>query len=445
MKNNHPFLWTLAVIILIALGVFTYEVTGPKATDFAGGKSVALSEYHGADPTGVPAELQSATQIEKGEYLTRAADCMVCHTTQDGAAYAGGRAFVLPFGTLYSTNITPDTETGIGGYSDQDFLDAIHKGLGRNHQKLYPAMPFASYTLMSDADALAIKAYLFSLKPVHAPASVNTLSFPFNQRSLMGIWAAMFNPDQRFEPHPERSPEWNRGAYLVEAMEHCGECHTPRNLGFALNNRQKFSGAVQAGWHAYNISADPKSGVGGWSDADLTHYLSVGHADGRGTASGPMGEAVDESLSHLKSSDISAMVAYLRSVPAVATSDIPAINTTPAPASFADVGTAESRGKSVYEGACAGCHGWSGVSPVLATATLTGTRGVNDPTANNVAQIIIGGSQRHAADDAVYMPEFGSTYSNAEIASVANYVTARFGTKGSTLTAENVAKMREAN
>ncbi len=445
MKNNHPFLWVLAVVIVIALGVFAYEVTGPKATDFAGGKSVTLSEYHGADPTGVPAELQNATQIEKGEYLTRAADCMVCHTTQDGAAYAGGRPFVLPFGTLYSTNITPDTETGIGGYSDQDFLDAIHKGLGRNHEKLYPAMPFASYTYMSDADALAIKAYLFSLKPVHAPAPVNTLSFPFNQRSLMGIWAAMFNPDKRFEPHPERSPEWNRGAYLVEAMEHCGECHTPRNLGFALDNRQKFAGAVQAGWHAYNISADPKSGVGGWSDADLTHYLSVGHADGRGTASGPMGEAVDESLSHLKGSDISAMVAYLRSVPGVATSDIPAINTTPAPASFADTGNAESRGKSVYEGACAGCHGWSGVSPVMATATLTGTRGVNDPTANNVAQIIIGGSQRHAADDAVYMPEFGSTYSNAEIASVANYVTARFGTKGSTLTAENVAKMREAN
>lgn len=185
--------------------------------------------------------------------------------------------------------------------------------------------------------------------------------------------------------------------------------------------------------------------MGAWSEADLTHYLSVGHADGRGTASGPMGEAVDESLSHLKGSDISAMVNYLRTVPGAATSDIPAINTTPAPASFADAGNPESRGKAVYEGACAGCHGWSGVSPVMSTATLTGTRGVNDPTANNVAQIIIGGSQRHAADDSVYMPEFGSTYSDAEIAGVANYVTARFGTKGSTLSAQNVAKLREAN
>jgi mono/diheme cytochrome c family protein len=443
-RAAHPFLWTLAIIIVIGLGVFAYLVSGPGALDFAG-KHVALADYKGANPTGVPAALQSASVTAKGEYLTRAADCLVCHTAKDGAAFTGGRAFVLPFGTLYSTNITPDVETGIGGYSDQDFLNALHKGIGRNHEKLYPAMPYPSYTYMSDADALAIKEYLFSLKPVHKAAPANTLSFPFNQRSLMGIWAAMFNPDKRFEPNPDRSPEWNRGAYLVEAMEHCGDCHTPRNLAFALNHREKFAGTVQAGWHAYNISADQKSGVGSWSDADLTHYLSMGHAQGRGTASGPMGEAVDGSLSHLKAEDIAAMVTYLRSVPAVSTSDIPPLNTTPAPATLADAGNAEPRGKAVYEGACAGCHGWTGISPVLSTATLTGIRSVNDPTATNVAQVIIGGSQRHAADESVYMPEFGSTYSDAEIASVANYVTARFGSRGSALTAENVAKMRAVN
>src|SRR5258708_14512324 len=155
MKSNHPFLWTLAVIILIALGVFTYEVTGPKATEFAGGKSVALSEYRGADPTGVPAELQNATQIEKGEYLTRAADCMVCHTTQDGAAYAGGRAFVLPFGTLYSTNITADTETGIGGYPPQEFLRCTSKGPRPHHPQQYSAQPLSRHTPISDPAAPA--------------------------------------------------------------------------------------------------------------------------------------------------------------------------------------------------------------------------------------------------------------------------------------------------
>jgi mono/diheme cytochrome c family protein len=441
---SHPILWILAAIAAAAVVVSGYIVLGPGPTDFAGGKRVALSAYQAQDPTGVPSELKSASLVERGEYLTRAADCVVCHTDEGGTPFAGGRGFGLPFGTLYSTNITPDVATGIGSYTDANFLDAVHKGIGRGNTKLYPAMPYASYTYMSDADALAIKAYLFTLKPVHAPAPSNTLVFPFNQRSLMSIWSVLFNPDRRFEPNTERSAEWNRGAYLIEAMEHCGECHTPRNLFFALNNRKKFSGTVQAGWRAYNVTPDRRSGVGAWSDADLVHYLSIGHADGRGTASGPMGEAVDESLSHLKPSDISAMVTYLRSVATVATSDLPEPNTNPAPSSPAEglAANFDPHGKAVYEGACAGCHGWTGISPVIPFATLTGTRAVNDPTANNVAQVIIRGAQRHTANSADDMPAFGSAYSDAEIASVANYVTARFGATGSHLTVARVAQLR---
>jgi mono/diheme cytochrome c family protein len=443
-RGTHRFLWTLAAIAALIIIVCAYVVLGPAATDFAGGKRVALAAYHEQDPTGVPPPLQSASLVERGEYLARAADCVVCHTARQGAPFAGGRAFVLPFGTLYSTNITPDVDTGIGSYTDANFLDALHKGIGRGHTPLYPAMPYASYTYMSDADALAIKAYLFSLAPVHAPAPRNTLAFPFDQRALMGIWSALFNPDKRYEPNIERSAAWNRGAYLTEALGHCGECHTPRNLFFALNNRQKFAGTVQAGWRAYNISSDRSSGVGAWSDADLMHYLSLGHADGRGTASGPMGEAVDESLSHLQPADIAAMVTYLRSVAGVATSDLPEPRTTPAPGSPAEglAASADPHGKAVYEGACAGCHGWTGISPVIAFATLTGTRAVNDPTANNVAQIIIGGAQRRAAGGANNMPAFGGAYSDSEIASVANYVTARFGVQASALTAAHVAKLR---
>jgi mono/diheme cytochrome c family protein len=304
-------------------------------------------------------------------------------------------------------------------------------------------MPYASYTYMSDADALAIKAYLFSLKPLHAPTPQNSLMFPFNQRSLMSIWSLLFSPDKRYEPNTDRDAVWNRGAYLAEAMGHCGECHTPRNLLFALNNRQKFSGAVQAGWRAYNITPDRTGGVGAWSDADLAHYLSAGHADGRGTAAGPMGEAVDDSLSYLKVSDITALVTYLRTVVGVA-SDLPDPRTNPAPVSYSQgvAGNVDPRGRAVYEGACAGCHGWTGVSPVIPFATLIGTRAVNDPTANNVAQVIIRGAQRHGASAMVNMPEFGSAYTDSEIASVANYVTARFGTQGSDLTAANVAKLR---
>jgi mono/diheme cytochrome c family protein len=439
--KKHPILWTLAAIVGMGIIISAYIVLGPQPTGFAGGKTVSLGAYQAQDPTGAPAELKSASLVERGEYLTRAADCAVCHTAKDGTPFAGGLAFVLPFGTIYSTNITPDTETGIGGYTDADFLNAVHRGIGRGNTKLYPAMPYASYTYMSDADALAIKAYLFSIKPVHAPSLKNSLAFPFNQRGLMSMWSVLFNSDKRFEPHVDHSAEWNRGAYLVEALGHCGECHTPRNLFFALNNRQKFGGAVQAGWRAYNITADRSTGVGAWSDADLAHYLSMGHADGRGTASGPMGEAVDESLSHLKPGDITAMVIYLRSVPGVVTSDLPEPRSTPAADAQLAADT-NAHGKEVYEGACAGCHGWTGVSPVIPFATLTGTRSVNDPSANNVAQVIIGGGHRHLALDANNMPAFGATYSDAEIAAVANYVTARYGVKGSDLTAAHVAKLR---
>jgi mono/diheme cytochrome c family protein len=437
-------LWLLATVVAVVAVVFAWIIFAPGPTDFAGGRRVALAEYQGQDPSGAPPELKAAGIVERGEYLTHAADCVVCHTAKGGAPFAGGLAFVLPFGTLYSTNITPDAETGIGNYSDAEFLNAVHKGVGRGKTRLYPAMPYASYTYMSDADALAIKAYLFSLKPVHATAPQNTLVFPFNQRALMGVWSALFNSDTRFRPHVERGPEWNRGAYLVEALGHCGECHTPRNLFQALNTRQRFSGTVQAGWRAYNITPDRSSGLGAWSDADIVHYLSLGHADGHGTAAGPMGEVIDNSLSKMTPGDITAMATYLRSVPAVTTADLPQPKVNPAPPSHAEgVVSKDLLGKAVYEGACASCHGWSGISPVIPFATLTGARAVNDRTAINVAQVILSGAQRHVGDDTANMPAFGHAYSDAEIASVSNYVTARFGASPSQLSAASIAKLRE--
>jgi len=308
-------------------------------------------------------------------------------------------------------------------------------------------MPFASYTFMTDADAGAIKAYLFSLKPVHAAAIPDTLKFPFNQRSLMGLWALMFNPNKRFEPRTERDPQWNRGAYLVEAMAHCGECHTPRNLMQALDQREKFAGTVQAGWRAYNITSDPKSGVGAWSEADLAHYLSVGYADGRGTAAGPMGEAVDNSLRYLTQGDITAIVTYLRTVSGIASADLPERRMQPASSSYSEglAADAQLHGRAVYAGACVGCHEWSGVSPVIPYATLTGVRSVNDPTATNVVQIILSGAHRQMSDSRTAMPAFGGSYSDEEIASLANYVTARFGARPSALTADNIASLRAQN
>jgi mono/diheme cytochrome c family protein len=305
-------------------------------------------------------------------------------------------------------------------------------------------MPFVSYTYMTDADALAIKAYLFSLPPVRAPAPANTLTFPFNQRWAMSFWSAVFNRDSRFAPDTSKTPEWNRGAYLAEALAHCGECHTPRNLAFALDNRRKFAGAVTAGWRAFNITSDKATGIGGWRDDDLIAYLSTGHAAGHGTASGPMGDAVDQSLAQLVPEDIRAVAAYLRSVPPVASTDLPATVAPPAPPSHKEGGGAQDpRGKMVFEGACVACHGWTGESPVSSFATLTGTWAVNDPSATNVAQIVISGTIRRHPADALSMPAFGNAYSDDEIAAVANYVTARFGAKGSNLTAKDVAELRK--
>jgi mono/diheme cytochrome c family protein len=437
-------LLSVVAIVVVAVAIGLWIVRGPGPLAFADGPKVALADYRGANPTGVPAALAQASVVERGAYLARAADCMVCHTTEGGKEYAGGLGFKLPFGTLYSTNITPDKETGIGNYSDQDFLAAMHRGARRDGARLYPAMPFTSYTYVSDTDALAIKAYLFSLPPVRAAAPENTLMFPFNQRWAMGFWSALFNPDTRFQPDTSKSPEWNRGAYLAEALAHCGECHTPRNLAFALNNRLKFAGAVTAGWRAFNISSDKTTGVGAWRDEDLISYLSIGHADGHGTASGPMGEAVDHSLSKLAPEDIRAVVAYLRSVPPTPSTDLPSTLAPPAPASHRDGGgTPDPRGKMVFEGACVSCHGWTGESSISPFATLTGAWAVNDPGATNVAQIVISGTRRHTPEGAVSMPAFGNAYSDVEIAAVANYVTARFGSKPAQITAQDVAGLRK--
>jgi mono/diheme cytochrome c family protein len=444
MKQRGGAVPKLLIILALALvfcAGFAFYLRGPGPTDFAVGPKVDLAAYKEANPTSVPSSMQGADLLSRGEYLARAADCMVCHTARGGTEYAGGFAFTLPFGTIYSTNITPDKETGIGNYTDQDFLNAMHRGVRSDGAHLYPAMPFASYTYITDEDALAIKAYLFSLAPVHAPARPNTLTFPFNQRWAIGMWSVVFNADKRFQPNTSQSPQWNRGAYLTEALAHCGECHTPRNLAFALDNRHKFGGAVTGGWHAYNISTERGGGIGSWSEADLVTYLASGHAEGRGSASGPMGEAVAESFRYLTPEDVKAIVAYVRSVPATP-SNLPGTLAPPAPPSHREGVAATAHGKSMFEGACVSCHNWTGVADISPYATLTGSRAVNDPKGTNVVQIILWGSGPVGSTGLAKMPAFGASYSNKEIADVANYVTARFGTKGSLLTEKDVAGLR---
>ncbi|WP_439533043.1 c-type cytochrome [Polymorphobacter sp.] len=432
----------LGGVALLALGgaaVATWYRTAPAAAELVGGDPVALAAYRGPDPTGVPAALRGASLVERGAYLVRAADCEPCHSAPGRPAFSGGRSFSLPFGNIHSSNITPDPSHGIGGWTDEQFVAAVRHGVRRDGTPLYPAMPYTSYAAMTEADALAIRAWLATLPPAALPVPVNTLGFPFNERRLMTAWNWLFAKDETFRPDQQRSPQWNRGAYLAEALGHCSECHTPRGPAFAVDNRRKYAGALTGGWMAHNLTSHAQSGIGGWSDAELATYLRTGFAVGRGGAGGPMGEAIDHGLRYLTGDDIAALVAYLRTLPPIDT--VGPRRTRPAAEGFAKA-SGGSEGERVFAANCAGCHDWTGVSPLSPYATLTGLRGVNDPGAANIVQSVLNGVPRPAPDGMAPMPAFGSTLSDGEVAAVANFVSARFGSQGSQLDERQVAQLR---
>lgn len=392
---------------------------------------------------------QGEATIRRGEYIARAADCVACHTLGSGAPYAGGLPFHLPFGTIYATNITPDRETGIGGWSDAEFVRAVRHGVSRDGRNLYPAFPYTAYALMSDEDALALKDYLFTQAPVRAETPAADLSFPFNQRYLMRGWNLLFKPSGPLQPDPQRSPEWNRGALLVEGLGHCGECHTPRNLLFARDEGRKFAGAVTAGWKAYNLTSDREVGIGAWSDQQIADYLSKGHAEGRGAASGSMAEAVEHSLRYLTPEDIRAMVAYLRTIPPqrgegdfTVNLDPPAVRASTAFGPPPEQAREGSLGLTLFQGACASCHAWNGEGLQHPHAALLGSQTVNDPSGTNLLQVLIHGSHMRTNEGEVFMPAFGHAYTDPELAALANYVIGHFGGRRSAITPSDVAAAR---
>jgi mono/diheme cytochrome c family protein len=404
------------------------------------------SSMHAEDKGTRPGPVTAAL-IERGEYLTRAADCAACHTVPNGKPFAGGLPFRLPFGTIYSTNITADRENGIGSWSDDDFVRALHRGVAPGGHYLYPAFPYTSFTAMSRNDTLAIKAYIFSLAPQHVANKENSLDFPFNQRWGMAFWNLVFLNDRRFAPDPKQSSTVNRGAYLATALGHCGECHTPRNLAYGVETGHEFAGEVLQGRNAYNITSDKRFGIGDWSDAQLASYLSSGHAEGRGSAAGPMAEAVENSLQYLTPEDVSALVAYLRTTSAQAGGKESDIAPTPATSSNASApspqGPQDELGRHIFEGACANCHQYRGDGRQTAYASLIGSQSVSDPDGTNLTQIILNGAKYRIKDQNVYMPPFGQAFSDAELAAVANYVIAHFGGKTGHVSPQDVAKKRQ--
>jgi mono/diheme cytochrome c family protein len=378
-----------------------------------------------------------AALLARGEYLAKAGDCAACHTAPGGKPFAGGLAFRLPFGTIYSPNITPDRETGIGTWSDAEFVRALHSGVGRSGENLYPAMPYVSYALLSTDDALAIRTYLASLPAEHAAKKPGELIFPFNQRYLMRAWNLLFLPTHRFQSDMSKEEAWNRGAYLIEALGHCGECHTPRNALQGLDQSKKFAGAEQVGWLAYNLTSDRANGLGAWTDAQLEHYLATGHADGRGPASGPMAEVVGLSLRYLKPDDIRAMVRYLRSIPAQ--SDGPPTNQGDTPAVSTDA-----LGSRLFAQACAGCHLPNGAGRQSTWAGLRGSHTAADPAATNLVQVLTHGTQIRTSEGLMFMHPFTGAYTDEELSALANYTSSQFGFRRGEVTADQIKKQRQS-
>jgi mono/diheme cytochrome c family protein len=386
--------------------------------------------------------------IARGEYLVKAADCAACHNAPGGKPFTGGLSFKLPFGTIYSTNITADKETGIGAWSDDDLVRALHQGIAKDGSHLYPAFPYTSYTGLSRDDIVAIKAYLFSLPAVRAPAHPNELPFPFNQRWTMAFWNLVFLDQHRFHPDPLASERENRGQYLATALGHCGECHTPRNIGFAMALSKQFSGAMLEGWHAYNITADKTYGIGEWSDKQIGDYLSTGHAADRGSAAGPMAEAIANSLQYLTNEDVESLVAYLRRVEPKAGKAGAEVNLAPAEMiaskswkpSSSEVANLD--GQRIFEGVCAACHQWNGGGRQTPYASLAGSQAANDPDGVNLVRVMLTGADLRTAKGRGYMPSFGDAYSDAELAAVANYVIGHFGGKSGDVTAQAVRERR---
>jgi mono/diheme cytochrome c family protein len=371
--------------------------------------------------------------VTRGAYLAHMADCAACHRGA-GSALSGGRPITTPLGTIYASNITPDKDTGIGAYTDDEWVTALRQGVARDGTHLYPAMPYTNYRLMTRDDALAIKAYLMTQPAVHAAAKPAEMRFPFNIRFLMVFWNLLNIPGHNFTPDAAHDATWNRGAYLAEALGHCQQCHTPRNFIQGLKSSQAYAGAVQQGWLAYNITSDP-TGLGAWPAHDVAAYLATGRADGHGVAAGPMAEAVSFSLRYLTPSDAAALASYVKSLPARQGAE-PA---RPAPAS----GKAEAGlGHNIFAGACASCHRNDGAGVESAYAALLGDPSVGDPDGRNLLQMLLHGGAIATQQGAQAMPAFAQAYSDAELAAVANYTIGQLSHVQGQVSAEQVAQAR---
>lgn len=392
----------------------------------------------------------AAPAPSKGEYLARAGDCVACHSARGGKAFAGGLRMGTPMGAIYSTNITPDPQTGIGNYSLEDFDRAVRSGIAKDGHRLYPAMPYPSYAKIGDDDLKAL--YTFFMKevpPVNQANTPNEISWYLSPRWPLAMWDYVFAPKSAYAARADHDAVWNRGAYLIEGLGHCGACHTPRGFGFqekALDagSASFLQGAELDAWSAPNLRGDLRTGLGAWSVDDIVTFLKTGHND-RAAVFGSMLDVINNSTPYLNDDDLHAMAVYLKSLPATAQQ-----------AAFAyDEATArdlrgakpKSEGAAVFLGACAACHGVDGKGQAPFMPALAGNPAVLDGNPSSLINLVLNGADPlvvKGVPDAYRMPQFRVQLNDEQIAGVLSFVRGAWGNDAAAVTSDKVKTLRPA-
>ncbi len=418
--------WLLALLVVAAPGWWYFGHAGTPET------SVAQRD---ADV----AALHDPALVARGAYLATVGDCAACHTARNGQRYAGGRSLATPFGGVPAPNITPDPATGIGQWSFDDFWRALHQGKGHEGELLYPVFSYTSFTKVTRDDALAIFAYLKSLPAVQQPDTELGLSFPYSVRSSLVAWRALYFTPGVFQPDPARSAEWNRGAYLVQGLGHCNECHSTRNsLGGIKQDRYLTGGQIPAlNWYAPDLSTQPGGGLAGWRAQDIVDLLKTGQS-AKSVAFGPMADVVRNSTQHLTEADLQAVANYLQALP-------PPAPAPPGAASLQRAARAEHGGK-LYAQRCADCHGGDGNGVAGVYPPLNGNTSVTEPTGiNAIRSILLGGfAPATAGNPKPYsMPPFAPQLSDADVAAVVSYIRQSWSNQASAVQPAEVGRYRD--
>ncbi|WP_347556887.1 cytochrome c [Robbsia sp. KACC 23696] len=395
-----------------------------------------------SDAASSAAAIDGDALISRGKYLAVAADCAACHTAGGGRPFAGGLDIETPIGHIVSTNITPSRSAGIGAYTLAQFSAAIRRGIRADGANLYPAMPYTAYAKLTDDDVAALYAYFSKgVEAVDAaPARQTALPFPFDIRRSMAAWNLLFLDSTSYRPVAGKSVEWNRGAYLAQALGHCQTCHTPRNFLMAERDSQALSGASLGAWFAPNITSDKATGIGSWTEDDVFTYLKTGHSSRISQAGGPMLEAIDKSFSKLDDSDLHAIAAWVTTVPPIKSGSIDKTTLTPAPIAndLREIDGSADKGALIYSDSCASCHQASGKG-VRHLPPLVGNAAFSRPVPDNAIMAILHGlTPEHGQD----MPGFADKLNDAQIADLTNFLFRQFGASDVQTTAAHVAALR---